>query len=123
MASWARTALHEAVHLITDRWASFSAAGAVVAEHDARIVSPRQSSELEAFEWVNTFFSNLKTAVRGTYHYFDCNKYAARYLAAAQYRVNRRCTLCSLVERLLWPCARTAPCPQAWLRLGLVRAS
>ena len=123
LAGWARTALHEAVHLVTDGWASFSAAGAVVAAHGAIIVSPRQSSDLEVFEWVNTFIANLKTAIRGTYHHFDFEKYAARYLDEAQYRVNRRFELRSLVERLLWTSARTEPCPESWLRLGLVRTS
>jgi transposase-like protein len=123
MASWARTALHEAVHLVTDGWASFSAAGAVVAEHGAIIVSPRQSSDLEVFQWVNTFIANLKTAIRGTYHHFDFEKYAARYLAEAQYRVNRRFELRSLVDRLLRTCARTEPCSESWLRLGVVRTS
>lgn len=123
MASWARTALHEAVHLITDGWTSFAAAGAVVAEHGAIIVSPRQSSDLEVFEWVNTFISNLKTAIRGTYHHFDFEKYGPRYLAEAQYRVNRRFELRSLVDRLLRTCARTEPCSESWLRRGVVRAS
>ncbi len=71
LACWARTALHEAVHLVTDGLASFSAAGAVVAAHGAIIVNPRQSSDLEVFEWVNTFIANLKTPIRGTYHHFD----------------------------------------------------
>jgi transposase-like protein len=123
LACWARTALHEAVHLVTDGLASFSAAGAVVAAHGAIIVNPRQSSDLEVFEWVNTFIANLKTPIRGTYHHFDFKKYAARYLAEAQYRVNRRFELRSLVDRLLWTCARTEPCPESWLRLGVVRPS
>ena len=123
MASWARTALHEGVHLVTDGLASFSSAGAVVANHGAIIVSPRQSSDLDVFEWVNTFIANLKTAIHGTYHHFDFNKYRARYLAEAQYRVNRRFELSSLVDRLLWTCARTEPCSESWLRLGVVRAS
>jgi hypothetical protein len=123
LACWARTALHEAVHLVTDGLASLSAAGAVVAAHGAIIVNPRQSSDLEVFEWVNTFIANLKTPIRGTYHHFDFKKYAARYLAEAQYRVNRRFELRSLVDRLLWTCARTDPCSESWLRLGAVRAS
>ena len=123
LASWARTARHEAVHLVTDGWAGFPAAGAVVAKHSALIGSPRQASDLGVFEWVNTFIANLKTAIRGTYHHVDFEKYAARYLAEAQYRVNRRFELRSLVERLLWTCARTAPCSESWLRLRVVRAS
>jgi hypothetical protein len=70
MASWARTALHEGVHLLTDAPASFSSAGAVVAEHGAIIVSPRQSSDLDVFQWLNTFIANHKTAIHGTYHQF-----------------------------------------------------
>ena len=123
MASWARKALHEGVHLVTDGLASFAAAGAVVAEHGAIIVSPRQSSDVEVFERVNTFIANLKTAIGGTYHHFDFKKYGARYLAEAQYRVNRRFELRSLVDRLLWTCARTAPCSEDWLPLGVVGAS
>ncbi len=123
LASWARTALHEAVHLVTDGLASLAAAGAVVGAHGAIIVGPRQSSDLEVFEWINTFIANLKTAIRGTYHHFDFKKYGARYLAEAQYRVNRRFELRSLVDRLLWTCARTDPSPESWLRLGVVRTS
>lgn len=54
---------------------------------------------------------------------FDFNKYRARDLAAAQYRVNRRFELSSLVDRLLWTCARTEPCSESWLRLSVDRAS
>jgi hypothetical protein len=43
-------------------------------------------------------------------------------LAEAQYRVNRRFDLPSLVGRLVHTCARTAPCPEIRLRLGEVRA-
>ena len=86
-------------------------------------VRPRQSSDLEVFEWVNTFLSTLKTPIRGTYPHFDFKKYAVRYLAEAQYRVNRRFELRSRVDRLLWTCARTEPCPESWLRLGVVRRS
>ena len=123
LANWARTALHTSVHLVTDGLASFSAAGAVVAAHGAIVVGPRQSSDLGVFEWINTFIANLKTPIRGTYHHFDFEKYGRRYLAEAQYRVNRRFELHTLVDRLLGTCARTAPCPERWLRLGLVRAS
>ena len=51
------------------------------------------------------------------------DKYRHRHLAEAQYRVNRRFELRSLVDRLLLTCARTDPCSESWLRLGAVRAS
>ena len=119
----AATSLNSNVHLVTDGLASFNAAGAAVAQHGVIIVTPRQSSDLEMFRWVNTFISNVKTAIHGTYHHFDFKKYRARYLAEAQYRINRRFELHTLVDRLLWSCARTAPCSESWLRLGVVRNS
>ncbi len=119
---WAKKALDPGVHLVTDGLASLGAAAAAVAQYGAIVVSPRKSSALEPFRWVNTFISNLKTSIRGTYHHFDFQKYRARYLAEAQYRVNRRFDLPSLVGRLVHTCAKTAPCPEIWLRLGEVRA-
>ena len=118
--AWAKSALHPDVHLVTDGLASFNAAGAQVATHGAIIVGTHKSSDLAPFQWVNTFISNAKTAITGTYHHFDFAKYRHRYLAEAQYRVNRRFDLSSLVGRLVHSCARTAPCPERWLRLAEV---
>lgn len=112
---WAKRALHPDAHLVTDGCASY-AAGAEVSAHGAIIVGDRKSSELEPFRWVNTFISNAKTAITGTYHHFDFDKYRHRYLAEAQYRVNRRFDLASLIGRLVHTCARTRPCPEKWLR-------
>jgi len=123
LRSWAEKALHPDVHLVTDGLASFAAAGEVVAQHGAIIVSPRKSSDLGVFQWVNTFIANLKTAIRGTYHHFDFAKYRARYLAEAAYRVNRRFDLRSLVGCLVHLCANTKPCPESWLRLGVIGVS
>jgi len=123
LATWAKSALDPKVHLVTDGLSTFSSAGAQVATYGAIVVSPRKSSDLEPFRWVNTFIANCKTAIGGTYHHFDFNKYRHRYLAEAQYRVNRRFDLHSLVGRLVHACARTEPCPEEWLRLAEVRAS
>jgi hypothetical protein len=123
LAAWAKSALDPKVHLVTDGLAGFAAAGAEVAAYGAIVVSPRKSSDLEPFRWVNTFISNLKTAFRGTYHHFDYAKYRHRYLAEAQYRINRRFDLASLVGRLVHTCARTAPCPERWLRHGAFELS
>jgi transposase-like protein len=117
-AAWAKSALHSEAHLVSDGLASFNAAGAQVAAHGAIIVGDCKSSELEPFRWVNTFISNCKTAITGTYHHFDFAKYRHRYLAEAQYRVNHRFDLASLVGRLAHTCVRTGPCPERWLRLA-----
>jgi hypothetical protein len=93
-----------------------------VTAHGAIIVTPHRSSDLDPFCWGYTFSANLKTAIRGTYHHFNLPKYSRRYLAEAQCRVNRRFDLRSLVRRLVYTCANTAPCPETWLRLGVARA-
>lgn len=123
MAAWAVSALHPSVHLVTDGLASFASAGAAVAEYGAIVVGPRKSSELEPFRWVNTFISNCKTAMQGTYHHIDADKYRQRYLAEAQYRVNRRFDLHSLVGRMVHACVRTDPCTERRLRLAQVASS
>lgn len=120
--AWATRALDPGAELVTDGLASHGAAAAVVATYGAIIVTPHRSSNLEPFRWVNTFISNLKTAIRGTYHHFAFGKYTRRYVAEAQYHVNRRFELRSLVGRLLHTCARTEPCPEAWLRQAVVQA-
>ena len=63
--------------------------------------------------WVNTFISNLKTAIRATYHHFDFAQYRRCCLAQAHYRINRRFHLASLVGRMVWASARTAPARRA----------
>ena len=58
-----------------------------------------------------------------SYHHFDFKKYRHRVLAEAQYRINRRFDLPSLVGRPLWAAARTRPYPEHWLRLAETRVS
>ncbi|HUL13555.1 MAG TPA: transposase, partial [Methylococcaceae bacterium] len=71
---------------------------------------------------VNTLLGNLKTALSGTYHAFDFDKYGHRYLAETQYRFNRRFSLKDMLPRLLRACALTVPWPDPQLRLGEVQA-
>lgn len=123
LRDWVRKALDPSAHLVTDGHASLGCAGANVAVYDAIVVSPRQSSEIDVFRWVNTVISNLKTAMRGTYHHINVHKYLARSLAEAQYRLNRRFDLSSLVGRLLHASVRTPPSPETCLRLGAVRTA
>ena len=50
--------------------------------------------------------------------HFDFSKYRHHNPAEAEYRVNRRFNLHSLVERLVHACARVEPCSEEWLRLA-----
>ena len=73
---------------------------------------------MECFTWVNTILGNLKTAINGTYHAFDFEKYAHRYLGEYQYRFNRRFDLARMLTRLVTATVRTGKRPEAWLRLA-----
>jgi len=72
--------------------------------------SGRQAARSVPFRWVNTTLGNIKTAIAGTYHHVSA-KHAQSYLTSFAYRFNRRFQLDSIVQRLAWAAARTAPQP------------
>ena len=78
----------------------------------------RKSTDMDCFNWVNTILGNLKTAIGGTYHAFDFEKYAHRYLGECQYRFNRRFDLATMFSRLLRATAQTGKRTEEWLRLA-----
>jgi len=61
---------------------------------------------------------NLKNAITGTYHAFDFEKYAYRYLGEFQYRFNRRFDLRSMLRRLVVAAVNTKRIPETQLRLA-----
>lgn len=67
------------------------------------------------FKWVNTGLGNIKSAITGTCR--SCRpQHAARYLAAYEYRFNRRFELDKMVERLAAVAAKTPPRPRQTFR-------
>ena len=62
-----------------------------------------------AFAAVNTVLGNLKTAIAGTFHAFDFAKYAPRYLADFQFRMNHRYRLDLMLVATLRCLVRSAP--------------
>lgn len=117
VAEWAKTALSASAHVVSDGLWCFQAITAADATHE-RIVTGggAQCVKMEAFRAVNTFLGNLKTAYSGTYHAFDFEKYADRYLGEVQYRFNRRFDLSAILKRLLVAAVRTSARPERWLR-------
>lgn len=83
------------------------------------VVGPgRKSTDMECFSWVNTILGNLKNAINGTYHAFDFEKYAHRYLGEYQYRFNRRFDLANLLTRMTFAAVNTGKRSERWLRLA-----
>ena len=84
------------------------------------VIAPKGKAgcEIDAFKWLNTLVSNLKTAVSGTHHAFAFAKYGHRYLAEVQYRFNRRFDLATMVPRLFTAVILTSPCPRRKIQDG-----
>lgn len=115
--AWASKALAASAHVLSDGWAGFGAVAKHVAVHEPIVVgSGRKAAQRPEFRWVNTILGNLKTAIEGTYHAFNFDKYADRYLGEGQYRFNRRFDLRSILARLTRAALRTEPWPAKRLK-------
>lgn len=116
---WAKRSLTPSAHVISDGLACFRAVTKAGCSHQPEVVgTKRKSTEMGCFHWINTVLGNLKTSISGTYHAFDFDKYAHRYLAEFQYRFNRRYDLQSILPRMLYASAATGKRTEAWLRLA-----
>ncbi|MGD2084054.1 MAG: IS1595 family transposase, partial [Chromatiales bacterium] len=112
IAHWARTTLAPGSTVYSDGLARFSAVTGAGRAHRPTVVAARKPEELPEFQWINSVLGNLKTGLTGSYHAFDFQKYATRYLAAFTYRFNRRSDLGPLYQRLLVAAAQCPPYPQ-----------
>jgi transposase-like protein len=116
---WAKRHLAASTVVVSDGLACFKAVEKAGCRHDPNPVgSGRKSAQMPCFTWVNTVLGNLKTAMSGTYHAFNFEKYGERYLAEAQYRFNRRFDLKAILPVTLTAAVATGPRPERWLRLA-----
>lgn len=114
---WAKSHLAPSALVVSDGLNCFRAVTKNGCSHQREVVGDqRRSTDMGCFHWINTILGNLKTAIAGTYHAFDFDKYAHRYLAEFQYRFNRRFDLRSLLPRLVFACVSIGKRPEAWLR-------
>jgi len=121
IAAWATRFVSPLSTVVSDGLPCFRAVTAAGCVHQPHVVGKgRKSTDMGCFNWINTILGNLKTAVAGTYHAFDFEKYASRYLAEVQYRFNRRFDLRSMLPRLLYAGTHTGKRTEAWLRLAEV---
>jgi transposase-like protein len=117
--AWATRSLVPNSTVVTDGLACFATVEDAGCIHQKEVVGKnRKSTDMECFAWVNTILGNLKTSVAGTFHAFDFEKYASRYLAAVQYRFNRRFDLRALLPRFVKAAAKIGKRPEHWLRLA-----
>jgi len=119
VARWAKRSLMPETTVVTDGYWCFGAVSAAGCYQQREVVGRgRLSTSMECFTWVNTILGNLKNAIHGTYHAFDFEKYAHRYLGEYQYRFNRRFDLAGMFAHLLRAAAQTGKRPEGRLRLA-----
>ena len=119
VTAWAQRSLVPATQVVSDGLGCFRSVTNAGCDQQREVVGPgRKSTSMECFRWVNTILGNLKTAINGTYHAFDFDKYAHRYLGEYQYRFNRRFDLAGMLSRLIRVAARSGKRTEAWLRLA-----
>jgi transposase-like protein len=117
--AWANRSLSPATTVVSDGlWCFQSVTQAGCIQQREVVGKSRKSTDMECFSWVNTILGNLKNAITGTYHAFDFEKYAHRYLGECQYRFNRRFDLAVLLPRMVVAAVNTGKRTERWLRLA-----
>ena len=119
VTAWAKRSLVPATTVVSDGlWCFQSVTKADCFQQREVVGKDRKSTDMECFTWVNTILGNLKNAITGTYHGFDFEKYAHRYLGEYQYRFNRRFDLAAILPRMIFAAVKTGKRPERWLRLA-----
>jgi ribosomal protein L37AE/L43A len=117
--TWATRSLVPSTTVVSDGLWCFQAVTQAGCNQQREVVGKgRKSTDMGCFSWVNTILGNLKNAINGTYHAFDFEKYAHRYLGEYQYRFNRRFDLAALLPRMIFAATATGKRPEHWLRLA-----
>lgn len=111
IARYAKAGLAPGADVVSDGLSCFAAIAQAGFAHTVIITGSGARRPTEAaFKWVNTTLGNVKAAITGTCRALR-PRYVARYLAAYEYRFNRRHDLLGMVHRLAYVALRTAPIP------------
>lgn len=112
IADWARQNLSSSCSVLSDGLACFRSVVAAGCSHTAAVTGGRHPNELPQFRWIHILLGNLKTSFSGTFHAFNFEKYAKRYLGGFCFRFNRRCKMAAMTERIANAVCVCKPCPE-----------
>jgi transposase-like protein len=118
IADWARHHLAPGSQVLSDGLACFRAVTTAGCSHEAIVTGGKHPSGLPQFRWINTLLGNLKTSFNGTFHAFNFDKYARRYLGGYCFRFNRRFSLAVMTERIANAVCCCMPCTERDLRVA-----
>ena len=106
---YATAGLEPGTRVLSDGLGCFNGLAEAGMRHTVMITGGKRPEGVE-FKWVNTGLGNIKSAITGTCRSCDA-RHTPRYLAAYEWRFNRRFDLDKNVERLARVATVTAPKP------------
>ena len=109
ITDWAKAGLAPGSHLFSDGLACFNGVTDAGSVHSVTVTGSGRPTDPQ-FLWVNTTLGNVKSAITGTCRSCD-ERHTPRYLAAYEWRYNRRFDLPKNLERLARVAVATAPAP------------
>ena len=118
LADWARQHLSSSCAVLSDGLACFRSVVAAGCSHTAVVTGGRHPNDLPQFRWINILLGNLKTSFSGTFHAFNFDKYAKRYLGGFCFLFNRRFKMAAMTERIANAVCVCKPCPERALRVA-----
>ena len=118
IGEWARRHLSPGSSVLSDGLACFRAVTTANCHHKAVGTGGKHPTELPQFRWINTLLGNLKTSFSGTFHAFNFDKYARRYLGGYCFRFNRRFSMTEMTERIANAVTCCIPCTERDLRVA-----
>ncbi len=116
VAEFCQTHIVRPSTIVSDGLACFVAAQQAGVHEPVVTGGGRSSAQDPRFQGVNIFLGNLKSALTGTYRAFKFAKYAHRYFAEFQFRINRREDLPSILAATLSAVSCASPVSLARLR-------
>jgi transposase-like protein len=122
LGDWAKKHLSNSCSVLSDGLACFRSVVAAGCSHTAVVTGGRHPNDLPQFRWINILLGNLKTSFSGTFHAFNFDKYAKRYLGGFCFLFNRRFKMAGMTERIANAVCACKPYPERALRVAELSA-
>ncbi len=87
IGAWAKEHLDAGSQVLSDGLACFRSVTTAGCRNEAIVTGGKHPNDLPQFRWINTLLSNLKTSFNGTFHAFNFDQYARRYLGTPEKRI------------------------------------
>jgi len=118
IGNWAAQHLAPGCAVLSDGLACFRSVTTAGCSHQVVVTGGKHPNDLPQFRWINILLGNLKTSLSGTFHAFNFDKYARRYLGGFCFRFNRRFEMAAMTERIANAVCCCMPCPEKAMRVA-----